>query len=107
MQAGQLRHRVTIQQASESQNSVGEAVKSWASVATVWARVNPLRGTEYLAAMQAKATVDTRITMRKNAFPGLTPKHRIVFGARVFDIEAVIDVDGLGDAMEVSCKEQA
>lgn len=107
MQAGPLRHRITIQQAVESQNTVGEAVRSWANKATVWARVAPLRGSEYLAAMQTKANVDTRILMRKNAFPNLSPKHRILFGARIFDIEAVIDVDGSGDAMEVSCKEQA
>src|SRR5262245_25521704 len=106
MQAGELRHRVTIQQATESQNSVGEAVKTWTTVTTGWAGVSPLRGREYLEAMQTKSSVDTRITMRKNAYPNLTPKHRILFGSRVFDIEAVIDVDGLGDAMEVSCKEQ-
>lgn len=96
-----------IQQATESQNTVGESVKTWATVATIWARVDPLRGTEYFTAMQTKATVDTKITMRKNAFPSLSPKHRILFGTRIFDIEAVIDVEGIGDAMEVNCKEQA
>jgi len=107
MQAGFLRHRVEIQKATESQNTVGEAVKTWATAASVWARVSPLRGSEYFTAMQTKASVDTKITMRKNAFPTLSPKHRIRFGARIFDIESVIDVDGLGDAMEVNCKEQA
>ena len=48
MEAGQLRHRVTIQQATETTDGFGGVTQAWATFATVWAAVEPLTGREYL-----------------------------------------------------------
>ncbi|MBO8183770.1 MAG: phage head closure protein, partial [Archaeoglobus sp.] len=47
MRAGELRHRITIQQMQDTQNEYGEPTKEWVDAATVWASIEGLRGREY------------------------------------------------------------
>ena len=77
MRAGALRHRVTLQQATESQNSFGEVERVWTDVATVWASVEQLSGREFIEARQVDATLSTRIRMRWRN--GVTEKMRVVW----------------------------
>lgn len=87
MQAGKLRHRVTIQRlvtGSPTQNAGGEPDASWADVATVYASIEPLRGRELLVAQQINSEVTGTIRVRYRA--GLTSADRIKFGTRYYDV---------------------
>lgn len=76
MQAGELRHRVNIQQKSPAQDDHGEPSDAWSNKWTdVPARIKPLSGREYFAAQQIQADVNTEIVMRWRA--GITPMDRI------------------------------
>lgn len=89
MQAGRLRHRVTIQNRVETQDpTTGAIAVSWADVATVWAAVEPLSAREFIAAQAAQSQVSARITIRYRA--GVTAAMRIVHGATLYNIEGVI-----------------
>jgi len=103
IRAGELRHRVTIQQKSVTRNTLGEEVVTWQDVATVWADVQPLSGKEYFDAQQVNAEVTVRIRIRYRT--GVKPEMRVVFGSRVFDIQAVINVDGRNQELQLMCKE--
>lgn len=96
--------RVQIQKSTEVANSVGEMVQTWQTVDTIWAEINPLRGREQVVMAQTKPTVDLKLTIRRNATT-VTPKYRIVYGARIFDIESIIDRDLA--FTDLFCKEQA
>lgn len=89
MRAGELRNRVTIQQATETQSDSGAVGQTWANVATVWASYKELSGREWFAAQQVNAEVSGEFGIRYRA--GIVPKMRILFGTRVFNIEAVMD----------------
>lgn len=99
MNAGRLHHQLTIQAATETRDAHGQAVRTWAAVATVWGRVEPLRGRELFQAQQAEARVDTRITIRRYA--GLTSHHRILFGTRTFELVTVPDAGIRTPSMEL------
>lgn len=88
MEAGQLRHRVTIQTATETANGFGELVRSWATYATVWAAVEPLSGREYLQGRQVQGSVTTKIRIRERS--GVTERMRVSWGSHTYDIEAVL-----------------
>jgi len=88
MRAGKLRHRVTIQQQTKTQDSTGSVIPSWSALATVWAAIEPLSGRELFSASQVQSSVTTRIRIR--ARDGITPKMRVLHGSTVFDIEAVL-----------------
>lgn len=62
--AGVMRERVKLQRPEVGIDARGQAVDTWVDVATVWARVEPLRGREYFAAAQVQDTADARITIR-------------------------------------------
>lgn len=105
IRAGELRHRVTIQQNnSTSRDAVGAEVPNWQDVATVWAAVEPLRGREYLESQQVNAEVDTRIRIRH--YPGITPDMRVIWGSRIYEIEAVINVDERDREIHLMCRER-
>lgn len=91
MRSGPLRHRITIEQATESRDSSGGVISTWGTYATVWASVSPLIGREYIAAKTVSASVTHKIRMRYLA--GMTPKMRIAWDSRLFDIESILDVD--------------
>lgn len=102
---GLLRHRVEIQEANETQDNSGFPVPSWPAVFTnVKAFVEPLSGTELFEARQLHAEVTHRITARYLA--GITPKHRIQWGTRVFDILAVLNLEERSLLLEIMAKER-
>lgn len=54
--AGTLRHLVTIEQKTQTQDSTtGEMVDSWSTFATSYAGIYPMSGREFVAAMQLQA----------------------------------------------------
>lgn len=77
MRAGDLRHRVEIQEPSDSRDAHGGITRTWNTVATRWARIEPLSGRELFQAQQVEARTRVRITMRPYA--ALTETHRIVW----------------------------
>lgn len=105
MRAGQLRHRVTIQEPVEARNGYNEAITTWAPVATVWASVEPLSGREFFAAEHVQSEITHRVRLRWR--PGIAPTMRVLFGGRHLMIEAVINYRELGTEMHLMCREAA
>lgn len=94
IRAGQLRHRVTIQKATETQDVSGDVVQTWGTHARPWVAVEGLSGVELFTARQTRAEAELKFHARN--VNGVTPKMRILWGTRVFDITAVLDPDGRG-----------
>lgn len=106
MLAGKLRHRVTFQRATETQNDFGESEQTFAALDTVWASVEALAGKERYSAMQTKADVDYRVVCRYNStIASLGVKDRIVWGSITLDIKSVINTDGLNIELQVFAKQ--
>ena len=103
MRAGKLRRRLIIQQATETQGATGEMATVWATFATVWGSVEPLRGREFWAAKEMQAEVSTRIRIRYLA--GVTPKMQVMDGARTYLINAVIDPEMRHIQLDLMCVE--
>lgn len=90
LNAGRLRHRVTIQARTNVQDPVsGETVVVWtAAWIDVAAAIEPLSASERIAAQAQQSAVSARITIRP--LPGLTAQHRLLHNGRVYNIEGVI-----------------
>jgi SPP1 family predicted phage head-tail adaptor len=103
MHAGNLKHRIIIQQRTNTQDASGQPLETWSTFATVWANITPLIGRDYLAARQLVDEVDHDVTIRYRS--GVLPKMRISYDGRTFEIISVINKDE-GDAwMYLKCKE--
>ncbi|OPX87736.1 MAG: Phage head-tail joining protein [Pelotomaculum sp. PtaB.Bin104] len=103
MRAGELRHRITIQEPVETLDSLKTPVLSWQDVATVWAAVEPLRGREYLEVKNTNTELSARIRIRYRR--GINPSMRVKYGSRIFNIESVIDFEERHREIHLMCSE--
>lgn len=90
MKAGDLRHRITIEALTETNN--GEATdESWAAFASnVPAQVLPLSGREIVAADAAQSGQRMRFVIRYGNSVGVTAKMRISHESQYFNITEVV-----------------
>jgi len=98
-----LKDRIAIQTSTDSQDAAGQIVPTWSTYATVWACITPLIGREYLASRQLQAEVSGKIRIRYLA--GVTPKMRVLFNGRYFNILTVMDVNERHVEMIIMVKE--
>jgi len=77
--AGTLDTRVTIQRKQTSQSNSGAIVETWQDLATRWADVRPLTGTERLQGESITAKDQVQIRLRwDRSIADLSPLDRIV-----------------------------
>ena len=102
MRSGNLKHKITIQSYSETQNDFGEVVKGWADLKTVYSSITPLSAKEFFKE-GVQAEVTHKIEMRY--FDGVKPKMQVIYGARIFSITSVIDIREANKTLQLICKE--
>ena len=103
MQAGRLRHRITLQRKEQTQNpQTGALITTWATVANVWAAVEPLSAREFIAAQAAQSEVTARIRMRFR--PWMTAEDRVIHNGTIYNIVSVIDVRSENRELVLMCK---
>jgi SPP1 family predicted phage head-tail adaptor len=107
MDVGALRHRVTIQTAATTADPLrGQASGAPTVLAqNVPAAIEPLEGRELLEAQQLSAVVSHRVRLRYLA--GVTPRSRVLFGARTFEVASVINVEERNVELRLFCQEIA
>lgn len=88
MLAHRLRHRITIERKTAGEDTWGQPVETWETVARVPAEVWPMSGREYIAAQADQASVTTKITIRYQA--GIEPEMRIMHDGMAYNIRAVL-----------------
>lgn len=101
MQAGGLREQVTLQRKVVTRDAYGAEVITWIEIATVWAKVEPLRGREFLEQRRDGNEVTTRITLRYRS--DLEPIHRAVHRSTAYDIQSVIHKETRFRELELMC----
>lgn len=100
---GRLRERVTIQQATEKRNAIGETVQSWATFAERWASVEGLSSREVLLQGQQKTETSHRVRLRY--VDGFTGTMRLLWRGRVLEIASLLE-HGNRSEHEALCTER-
>lgn len=104
MDAGRLRERVTVQQASETRNSLGETVLSWSDFTTTWASVEGVSAREALALGQQELVITHKVRMRYLSL--LTSKMRFRWRSRILNIVSLLEYDNRTEHVAI-CEEAA
>jgi SPP1 family predicted phage head-tail adaptor len=96
MRAGQLRERFTVQRPTVSVGDDGAPDTLQSSTGPVHGELKALTGRETFLANQnyAEATHQIRVRWIAGVTSDLAPRDRLTLGPRVFDIQAVLDMDG-------------
>ena len=102
MDAGTLRERVTVQQATETRNSIGESLLSYTTFEVVWASVQGVSAREFLLAGQQQVEVSHRVKMRY--LTGLTSGMRLLWRGRTLEIISILEHENRS-VHELICQE--
>jgi SPP1 family predicted phage head-tail adaptor len=103
MNAGALRHRVTVKQRTITQNSIGEPVKTWSDYLSANANIEPLRGKEFIEGIASQSQVTHKVRLRYRT--GIVPTMRVYFCGRMMEIMYVINVGERNREINLFCKE--
>jgi SPP1 family predicted phage head-tail adaptor len=95
MRSGALRHRVTIEELTNTQDSFGGEVGAWSAFASnIPASFEPVSGKELIAADVETSQITARFRIRH--LSGVTAAMRVVYDGRIFQIVSPpIDPRGL------------
>lgn len=104
VRAGRYDKRVEIEAVTTAVSDDGSPQESWVEFGRRWARVVPETGREYALALQVMADVSLVLEMRFIA--GVTPRHRVRFRGRLFEIGAAINVEEQNRVTLLYCKEK-
>lgn len=96
--------RIVIQTIRTQPSDDGSPAEVATEFAKRWASINPGTGREYVQADSVMADVSNVLEMRYIA--GVTPKHRVLFGARVFEIIFVENMNEANRVTRLYCKEK-
>lgn len=110
MQTGKLRHRIVIESftaARDDHGGVTTATRTYSTLATVWGRVEPMKGRELLDGMQMEAQATHKVTVRQRSdiTAHMQLKHTRNAVTRTFDILSVLDDDERGKTTTMICTE--
>ena len=98
-----MRHRVVIQTVTQTPDGAGGFTENWTTAATVWASIQPANGRERWVAGQMETHVTHRIECRYNS--AITTAMRILWGARVFDVVEVLNIEERNILMRIMAVE--
>lgn len=102
--AGTLRQRITLQEATDTQDAAGQPIRSWSNRLTgIPARVETVSGGEAVRGRQVLAETTTLLTIRY--ISGLTSAMRVVWGDRILGVLRVNDPTGERRELRIECKE--
>lgn len=97
-----LRYKVTIQALVGTTDDLGQPIAAWTTVAEPWADIQYLNGISTIKAGADHSVVMASIRLRYRT--GLHAGMRVLHGATVFEIQAILP-DELGRVfMDLACK---
>lgn len=103
MRAGELRHRIILQEPVHTRNTFNEMVTTYSDVATVWASIEWGSGRRYEAASQLNSEVQGIIRIRYRS--DVRPEWRLQYGSRYFQILSMANIRERDEELHLNCKE--
>lgn len=91
---GRLRTELAVEDVIATGDGAGGVVESWVEVATIFARVEPMRVRPRFGADQQQVDVTHRITIRHR--DGIQRRMRLRNRDRIFEIRSLVDPDETG-----------
>lgn len=94
LRSGSLRHLITVQANTTSRDDYGGITNSWATYLTTRSSVNPVSGNQKLSDNKVSNDRSFEFMFRYDPSKNpVSPKHRISWDSRTFDIESILEYD--------------
>lgn len=103
MRIGGMRQRIKLQSFTNTTDNMGGFTKTWTTEAIVPAAIWPVSAKERIRSESPTMTTTHRIQIRY--YEGLSPKWRVMFGSRYFNIVSIINKEERNIQMDLLCEE--
>jgi SPP1 family predicted phage head-tail adaptor len=100
-----MNKRVALQSVTQTGDGQGGFTESWATVASVWASIEPVKGWEKMQAMQMQTPVTHNVTVRYDS--RIATAKRLLYGSRVFEIKECLNDMEESVMLKLKCLELA
>lgn len=88
MHAGALKHRITIQQKTDTQDEIGQPISAWATIADAWAHVIFNNGKE--AIKSDVETASKKASARIRYRTDINTSMRVIFNTETYNILSIL-----------------
>lgn len=99
MNSGRLRERVTVQDQAPIIDEIGDSKTVWFDVATLWVRMEPVRGATLMIGDKPQAMLNWRCIVRFDA--RIKSTMRILWKERLFLIDSIANMDERGAYLQL------
>ena len=103
MRSGNLKRKIDFIAAIETKNDFGEIEKTFEIFKSAYAEILPLSAKEFLSSKQMNAEVTHKINLRY--LSGILPTMIIVYSARRFKIESILNMREENEILQVIATE--
>lgn len=103
MRCRSLKHKVTFQESQELQNDFGEITNDVVDILTCRASIQTITGKETFTSNQNYSTLSHKLRVRYSS--KINAKQKIIFGSRVFNILAVLNIFEKNKELEILVEE--
>lgn len=100
---GKLNKRIELLRLSDKEDEMGQTVKFFKKIKTVWASFNPIRGSEFYEVQKIQSRVSHKCYIRY--LDGIDTNCYIRFAGKDYAINSVVDVDFEHKLLEIYCYE--
>lgn len=101
--AGTLKHVVTFQRYTETQNEFGEVIQGWYDLFTTHAAIKPLTSKEIFASQTTLNINTKKVFIRYQE--DIQTADRILFNDKIFSITGILNHDEKNIMLEILCEE--
>jgi SPP1 family predicted phage head-tail adaptor len=103
---GELRWRIAVERDAFAPDDLGQLIATPAAAGTYWGKIVTLAGREAVNAKQVKAETSHRVTLRwPGASATITPKDRLTYKGRTFQVLWIDNLDERNRQLDVYCQE--
>jgi SPP1 family predicted phage head-tail adaptor len=88
-----------LQAATDALDDYGQAIRTWATYATVWASVVSTPGSEPQSALMQSSVTTYTVTMRYRT--DVLPTHRMIYGDITLNIVGLSTVEGVNKHLRI------
>ena len=103
LDSSMLRRRITVQSRASSLDSFGQQITTWTDLLSCWASIEPLSGSELIAAQAVSSELSHTVTILYRVT--VTAAMRVIYQGRVLNIQSVTDPDTAHVALQLLCSE--
>lgn len=101
---GKMNKRITIQRLAQVPDGGGGYTEDWQDVATVWAKVEPLKSWEEYEAQKVQQKIDYKMIIRYRS--DITQDMRVVYNNVLYKIIGIKNIDEDNRFLELKCQSQ-